>query len=102
MFLTRTWYIFLTQLSKSMKKYHVRILLGYYFKILGEALIIQDFWSRYYFFFFLGKGLISNFVYGTALKSYMGETDYSDKIMFFLQENGIFGIFFQINEKVQR
>jgi hypothetical protein len=42
MFLTRKWYIFLAQFSKSMKKYHVNILLGYYFKIFGEALI-QDF-----------------------------------------------------------
>jgi hypothetical protein len=40
--------VFLAQFSKSMKKYHVNILLGYYFKIFGETLI-QDFWSWYYF-----------------------------------------------------
>jgi hypothetical protein len=70
---------FLTQFPKSMKKYYVNILLGYYFKIFGEALI-QDFWSWYYFF---GKVPLSNFVCGIALKSYIRETDFSDKNMFF-------------------
>jgi hypothetical protein len=44
------------------------ILLGYYFKILGEALI-QDFWSWYYFKFFLAKYRFQIFIRGTALKS---------------------------------
>jgi hypothetical protein len=93
---------FLAQFSKSMKKYHVSILLGYYFKIFGEALIVQDLWSRYYFFF--GKIPLSNFVFvcGTALKSYIGGTDFSETKTCFCQENGIFDTISQIYEKVLR
>jgi hypothetical protein len=68
---------FLTQFPKSMKKYYVNILLGYYFKIFGEALI-QDFWSWYYFTFFFAKYRFQIFVCGIALKSYIGGTDFSE------------------------
>jgi hypothetical protein len=46
--------------------------------------------------------MLPNSVYGTALKSYMGETDFSETKTYFLKENGIFGTIFQINEKVPR
>jgi hypothetical protein len=96
--------VFLAQFSKSMKKYHLNILLGYYFKIFGEALI-QDFWSRYCFqFFFFGKVPLSNFVCGTALKSYIGGTDFSErqnhvfdkKMVYLAQFNILLGYYFKI------
>jgi hypothetical protein len=97
--------VFLAQFSKSVKKYHVSILLVYYFKILGEALI-QDFWSRYYVhtLIFFGKVRLPNFVCGTTLKSYIGGTDSSErqkdvfdkKMVFLAQFNILLGYYFKI------
>jgi hypothetical protein len=69
--------VFLAQFSKSMKKYHVSILLGYYFKIFGEAL--SRFFGRGTTLICFGKVRLSHFVYGTALKSYIGGTDFSER-----------------------